>query len=205
MPKYYFIQGKIFIHFRRASTLSWGLQKPADSIYFECLIQNQKFNGNFCGLHCHPVDQIRALYTEDDQQKTIIALYNCTQQILHLHLKRRLYPQISWPMLWINILQLSGFLMFFLFGVFSFSAWLNASFQFFTIMSDTLYFTAILVSIILILSLCAPPLLWLLYWPNFRQTNAQIKALQCAISDLQALPASIQNAGIFKMNLNKNR
>ncbi|WP_374666924.1 hypothetical protein [Acinetobacter sp.] len=163
MPKYRFIQGKIFIHSRRSSSLSWGLQKPADSIYFECFIQNQKFNGNFCGLHCHPADQIRALYTEDDQQKTIIALYNCTQQILHLHPKRRLYPQISWSMLWINILQLSGFLMLFLFGVFRFSAWQNASFHFSNVITDTIYFSTILVSIILILSLCAAPLLWLLY------------------------------------------
>ena len=181
------------------------MQKPVDSIYFECLIQNQKFNGNFCGLHCYPADQIRAIYIESKQQKTIIGLYNCTQQILHLHPKQLLYPQVSWRKLLINVTQLMGFILIFLFCIFSFSTWQNASFHFTSVITDTIYFSTILISIIFILSLCAAPLIWLLYWPNFRQTHAQIKALQCPISDIQALPASEQNSGLFKINLNQNR
>lgn len=204
MPKYHFIQGKIFIHSRRSSTLSWGLQKPVNSIYFECLIQNQMFNGNFCGLHCRPADQIRAIYIENNQKKNIIGLYNSTQHILHLHPKRQLYPQISWRKLWINLIQLMGFILIFLFCVFSFSAWQNTSFHFISVMADTLYFSTILVSIILILSLCAAPLVWLLYWPNFRKTAEQLCALQCSNLDIKGLPASVQNAGIFRVNLNKN-
>ena len=205
MPKYHVIQGKIFIHSRRPSTLSWGLHKPVDSIYFECIIQNQLFHGNFCGLHCQPADQIHAIYSEDNQKKTILGLYNTTQQILHLHPKQQLYPQMSWSKLYINFTQLIGFLLLFLFVVFSFSAWQSASFQFLNALTDTLYFTAILAGIILILSLSAAPVIWLLYWPNFRQTATQLKLLQCSNIDIQALPASIQTAGLFKINLNKNK
>ncbi|OTG82050.1 hypothetical protein B9T33_05900 [Acinetobacter sp. ANC 5054] len=199
MTTYRFVQGKIFIHSRRPSTLSWGLHKPVDSIYFEYIIQNQLFHGNFCGLHCQPADQIHAIYSEDNQKKTILGLYNATQQILHLHPKQQLYPQISWSKLWKNCIQLISFLLIFLFVVFSFSAWQSASFQVLNVLTDTLYFTAILAGIILMLSLSAAPVIWLLYWPNFRQTATQLKLLQCSNLDIQALPASVQTAAFLKL------
>ncbi|MCL6249076.1 hypothetical protein M5F00_14550 [Acinetobacter sp. ANC 4945] len=113
MAKYHFIQGKIYIHSRQPSKLSWGLQKPIESVYFQCFIQSQLFSGNFCAVHCQPADQIRAIYIEKNQQKTIVGLCNCTQQILHLHPRRLMFSHISMPRLFSNFLQLSGFLLIF--------------------------------------------------------------------------------------------
>ena len=109
MAKYYCIQGKIYIHSRQPSELSWGLQKTIESTYFQCFIQSQLFSGNFCAVHYQPADQIHAIYIEKNQQKTIVGLYNYTQQILHLHPRRLMFSHISMPRLFNNFLQLSGF------------------------------------------------------------------------------------------------
>ena len=178
MAKYYCIQGKIYIHSRQPSELSWGLQKTIESTYFQCFIQSQLFSGNFCAVHCHSADQIRAIYIEKNQQKTILGLYNCTQQILHLHPRRLMFPHISMSRLFSNFLQLTGFLLIFLLCIFSFGAWLNSSFHLLSVATNVLHFTAVLVGLILILCICAAPLLGLLYWPNFRQTAVQLRALQ---------------------------
>ncbi|WP_180023944.1 hypothetical protein [Acinetobacter sp. YH1901134] len=204
MAKYHCIQGKIYIHSRQPSELSWRLQKPIESINFQYFIQSQLFSGNFCAVHCQPADQIRAIYIEKNQQQKIVGLYNCTQQILHLHPRRLMFPHISMPRLFSNVLQLSGFLLIFLLCIFSLSSWLNSSFHLLSVAADALYFTAILVGLILILCICAAPLLGLLYWPNFRQTSVQLRALQCANLDIKPFHASVKNAGIFKVNLNKN-
>ena len=205
MAKYHFIQGKIYIHSIQPSKLSWGLHRPIESVYFQCFIQSQLFSGNFCAVHCQPADQIRAIYIEKNQQQKIVGLYNCTQQILHLHPRRLMFSHISIPRLFSNFLQLSGFLLIFLLCIFSIGAWLNSSFHLLSVAGDALYFTAIVISLILILCICAAPLLGILYWPNFRQTSVQLRALQCANLHIEPFPASVKNAGIFKVNLNKNK
>ncbi|OOV79564.1 hypothetical protein [Acinetobacter sp. ANC 5600] len=183
--------------------MSWRLQKPIESINFQYFIQSQLFSGNFCAVHCQPADQIRAIYIEKNQQQKIVGLYNCTQQILHLHPRRLMFPHISMPRLFSNVLQLSGFLLIFLLCIFSLSSWFNSSFHPLSVTTDALYFTAVL-GLILILCICTVPLLGLLYWPNFHQTSVQLRALQCANLDIEPFPASVKNAGIFKVNLNKN-
>ncbi|MEN8992633.1 hypothetical protein [Acinetobacter cumulans] len=184
--------------------MSWGLQKPIESTYFQCFIQRQLFSGNFCAVHCQPADQIRAIYIEKNQQQKIVGLYNCTQQILHLHPRRLMFSHISIPRLFSNFLQLTDFLLIFLLCIFSIGAWLNSSFHLLSVAADALYFTAILISLILILCICAVPLLGLLYWPNFRQTSVQLRALQCANLDIEPFRACVKNVGIFKVNLTKN-
>lgn len=129
MAKYHFIQGKIYIHSRQPSELSWGLQKPIESVYFQCFIQNQLFSGNFCAVHCQPADLIRAIYIEKNQQQKIVGLYNCTQQILLLHPRRLMFSHISMPRLFSNFLQLIGFLLIF---YCAFSASVHGSIHHFT-------------------------------------------------------------------------
>ncbi len=133
-----------------------------------------------------------------------MGLYNGTQQILHLHPRRQMFPHISMPHLFSNFLQLTGFLLIFLMCIFSFSSWLNSSFQLLSVAADVLYFTAVLVGLILILCICAALLLGLLYWPNFRQTTVQLRALQCANLDIEPFRACVKNVGVFKVNLTKN-
>ncbi|WP_180128752.1 MULTISPECIES: hypothetical protein [unclassified Acinetobacter] len=204
MAKHHCIQGKIYIHSRQPSELSWGLQKPIESVYFQCFIQNQLFSGNFCAVHYQPADLIRAIYIEKNQQQKIVGLYNCTQQILHLHPRRLMFSHISIPRFFRNFLQLTGFLLIFLLCIFSIGAWLNSSFHLLSVATDALYFTAILIGLILILCICTAPLLGLLYWSNFHQTSVQLRALQCTNLEILPFPASVKNAGIFKVNLNKN-
>ncbi len=182
-----------------------GTAKAHRKRIFECFIQSQLFSANFCAVHCQSTDQIRAIYIEKNQQKMIVGLYNCTQQILHLHPRRLMFSHISMPRLFSNFLQLIGFLLVFLLCIFSLSSWLNSSFHLLSVAADALYFTAILIGLILILCICAVPLLGLLYWPNFRQTSVQLCALQCANLDIEPFPASVKNAGIFKVNLNKKQ
>ena len=205
MPKYEYIEGKIFIHSRYSGTINWGLHQPVDSIAFNCFIQNQNFNGNFCGLHCNPADQIRAIYIEVNQKKIIIGLYNTTQRILHLHPKRKIYPRLSWPKLGISFIQIICFLLCFLFCVFIQTAWQNGSFDFFSIMNDVFYFTAILASAIIILTACTTPILYLLYWPNFRETSRQLQQLQLTYETIQSLTPLPLEAGVFKQQALKIR
>lgn len=133
-----------------------------------------------------------------NQKKIIIGLYNITQRTLHLHPKQKLYPRISWPKLGISLIQIIIFLLCFLVCVFSFTTWQNSSFDFFSIMNDVFYFTAILASAIVILTTCATPILYLLYWPNFRETSRQLQQLQLTHETVQSLKPLPLEAGVFK-------
>ena len=72
-------------------------------------------------------------------------------------------------------------------------------------MNDVFYFTAILASAIIILTACTTPILYLLYWPNFRETSRQLQQLQLTYETIQSLTPLPLEAGVFKQQALKIR
>jgi hypothetical protein len=79
------IEGKIFIHYRRDEMLAIFSQYELPGCYFECLINAQNFTGHFVEVVAEPADHVRVIYIQKHGKNKIIALYNQTQQVIHLH------------------------------------------------------------------------------------------------------------------------
>lgn len=104
------LEGKIFIHQRWDKPLQYS-RNSFPACYFECFINAKNFSGHFIEVHAEPADQVRVIYIQKNGQNKIIAMFNQTRQIVHLHpqnlifsvwsLKYRILP---------NALKLFGFL-----------------------------------------------------------------------------------------------
>ncbi len=116
----YIIEGKIFIHHRRDALLTVFHRYELPAIYFECFMNAQNFNGHFVEVHAEPSDWVRAIYIEKHGKNKIIAFYNLTQQVIHLHPREMIFGH--WSMLhrvlpiFIQIFATSLILLFLLFS-----------------------------------------------------------------------------------------
>ncbi|ATO20111.1 hypothetical protein BS636_10795 [Acinetobacter sp. LoGeW2-3] len=160
------IEGKIFIHQRQNEPLLYSrFSFPA--CYFECFIHAQNFSGHFIEVHAEPADQVRIIYIQKNGQNKIIAMFNQTQNIVHLHpqnlifgfwsLKHRVLP---------NALQLFGFVFALLTFFFSLAAFSVGHFQLGKVMLDALMLCLMglgLFTVGFIIPFVAPYLYWQRY------------------------------------------
>ncbi|WP_165541276.1 hypothetical protein [Acinetobacter sp. ANC 4862] len=79
------IEGKIFIHQRRDELLHVASKRYLPGCYFECFIGAKNFTGHFVEVHCQPADEVHVIYMQKNSKNKIIALFNQTQQVIHLH------------------------------------------------------------------------------------------------------------------------
>lgn len=136
------IGGKIFIHYRRDEMLAIFSQYELPGCYFECLINTQNFTGHFVEVVAEPADHIRVIYIQKHGKNKIIALYNQTQQVIHLHPKQIIFSR--WSLLHKgipNLIYVFCFSIILLFLFFALVAVSNHQFHFFTVFLDALQFS----------------------------------------------------------------
>lgn len=90
------IEGKIFIHHQRDEMLTVFHRYELPRQYFECFINAQNFTGHFVNVHCQPADEVRVVYIQKNGQNKIIAMWNHTQQVLHLYPSTIIFSRWSW-------------------------------------------------------------------------------------------------------------
>jgi len=89
------IEGEIFIHYRRQEMLSIFNRHELPAVYFECFIETQNFYGHFVDVHAVSSDWVRAIYIQKKGQNKIIALFNHTQNVVHLHPNHMIFSRWS--------------------------------------------------------------------------------------------------------------
>ena len=138
------IEGKIFIHQRRDELLHVASKRYLPGCYFECFIGAKNFTGHFVEVHCQPADEVRVIYMQKNSKNKIIALFNQTQQVIHLHPMNLIFS--TWSLqhrLLPNILKLLSLLFILIFGLFALAAFSVDQFLLNKVISDTLIFTLI--------------------------------------------------------------
>lgn len=135
------IEGEIFVHHQRDEMLMIHSRYELPALYFECFIHGQNFHGHFVDVIAEPADHVRIIYIHKHGKNKIIALYNQTLQVVHLHPKHIIFSR--WSLLHkgltnlIYVFCLSVILRFVFFTPVAVS---NHQFHFFTVLLDALQF-----------------------------------------------------------------
>lgn len=135
------IEGEIFIHYRRQEMLSIFNRHELPAVYFECFIETQNFYGHFVDVHAVSSDWVRAIYIQKKGQNKIIALFNHTQNVVHLHPNHMIFSRWSIIHKGIpNMIYVFGLSVVLLLLFFSIVAVSNHQFEFLNVLTDALQF-----------------------------------------------------------------